>query len=176
GATAKSFVLDTGAPLTLVDPTRFPATGVPTGAGHVATLDVGGVHLTNVAVVGASPCGLAMCTDSGTAGLLGGDVLINYAVTIDYQAVTVGFAASALPTGLGAPVSTTFGLEGGGRLAIPGTGDSVTVPATRIAVDVDIEGTTRPFVLDTRSSQVVLRPDLYDQTLPGRPAPGGTKA
>lgn len=163
GSGAKPFVVDTGAPLTLVDPRSFPAVDVSLGQGHVATLDVGDVHLTDVTIIGASPCGVMTCAESGTAGLLGGDVLIDFELTINYRAATVGFDTSAVPVGLGAPVSTTFGLEGGGRITLPGSTSSVQVPATRITIDVDIEGTTYPFVLDTGSSQVVVRPELYDE-------------
>ena len=171
GVAAMPFVVDTGAPLTLVDPNRFPSSGINLGAGQMTTLDVGGLHLTNVEVIGASPCGVMMCSDGEPAGLLGGDVLIDFVVTIDYSPATVGFnvAAPAPADGVTA-TTTTFALQGGGSVAIPGTTNSVTVPATRIALDVTIEGTSHPFVLDTGSSQMVLRPTLYDSLVAdGRP-------
>jgi len=103
-----------------------------------------------------------MCSATQPAGLLGGDVLIDFAVTIDYRAQTVGFDAASMVTGLGAPARTAFNLEGGGQVTIPGTTGTITVPPTRIAVSVTIEGVVHPMVLDTGSSQIVLRPDLYD--------------
>jgi hypothetical protein len=170
GSGALPFVLDTGAPLTLVDPSRFPAGNVSPGTGAASTLSVGGVHLMDVEIIGASPCGVMMCSSSAPAGLLGGDVLVDFDITINYRAPSVGFNLTAPPTGVGQPITTPFDLEGGGHVVIPGTAGSVTVPATRIAIDVMIEGATYPFVLDTGSSQVVLRPDLYDSIVAdGRP-------
>jgi predicted aspartyl protease len=166
GKAAMPFVVDTGAPLTLIDPNRFPSSDIRLGAGQVTTLDVGGVHIPNVQVIGASPCGVMMCSDGEPAGLLGGDVLIQYVITIDYSPASVGFdVAPPSPTGGATATTTTFALQGGGTVAIPGTSNSVGVPATRIALDVTIEGTSHPFVLDTGSSQMVLRPTLYDSII-----------
>jgi predicted aspartyl protease len=170
GTPAMQFILDTGAPLTLVDPTRFTNIGAQNGAGQVATLDVGSVHVENVEIVAASPCGAMTCAGARAAGLLGGNVLIDFAVTIDYGQATAAFNSVA-PTIAGTlPVIVPFALQGGGLSNVPGFTDPVTVPPTRIAVDVAIEGTVYPFVLDTGSSAVVLRPELYDSLVAdGRP-------
>jgi hypothetical protein len=160
---AMPFVVDTGAPLTLIDPTKFPSSGLQPGASQVSTLQVGtAVHVTNVEVVSASPCGVMVCSGSQPAGLLGGNVLSTYAVTIDYRAGTVGFDATTIPSGVGAPATTAFVLAGGGSITVPGTDMHITVPPTRIALDVTIEGVSHPFVLDTGSSTMVLKAELYD--------------
>jgi hypothetical protein len=161
GATAMSFVVDTGSPLTLVDPDKFSTLALPSGAGNATTLDVGGIHLMNVGILAASPCGVMMCGDSSPAGLLGGNVLVNYDVLFDYRAQVIGFDVTPDTSALGPPSTTAFKLEGGGQVVVSGSGP-IAVPATRIAVDVTIEGTTHAFVLDTGSSKVLLLPALYD--------------
>jgi Aspartyl protease len=161
GATSMSFVVDTGSPLTLVDPEKFSTLNLQGGAGSVTSLDVGGLHLMNVGILAASPCGVMTCSDSSPAGLLGGNVLVNYDVLFDYSAMAIGFDVTPDTSGLGPPTMTAFKLEGGGNVVVSG-GGPVSVPATRIAVNVTIEGTTHAFVLDTGSSKVLLAPDLYD--------------
>jgi len=165
------FVVDTGAPLTLIDPTRLSAAGIQPGASQLSSLQVGmAVNVMNVQVVATSPCGVMVCSGTEPAGLLGGNVLTSYAVTIDYRAATVGFDAPAIPGGVGAPTTAAFQLAGGGSIAIPGMDTRLTVPATRIALDVTIEGVSHPFVLDTGSSVMVLAPAVFDALIAdGRP-------
>src|SRR5581483_295688 len=99
GATTMPFLVDTGAVLPRLDPTRFAALMLAPGLGQVSTLDVGSIHLTGVQVVTASLCGAAMmiCPGSGAAGLLGGAVMGGFAVTIDYQGHAVTFGAFTPP-------------------------------------------------------------------------------
>lgn len=168
-ASTMPFLVDTGAVLTRVDPTRFPTLALSPGLAQVTTLDVGNVHLTNLDVVAASLCGAGMmCPSAGPAGLLGGAVLEGFAVTIDYHHSNVTFGAFTPPSGAGAPTMTSFALQGGGTTTV---GDaSVTLPATRIAVDVDIEGMVVPMLVDTGSSTMVIEPALYDTLVAdGRP-------
>jgi hypothetical protein len=161
GATTMPFLVDTGAVLTRLDPTRFGALGITPGLGQVSTLDVGAVHLTNVQIVAASLCGAGMmCPSSGPAGLLGGAVLGGFAVTIDYQRHAVTFGAFTAPASAAAPITVPFTLEGGGDTTVNEV--DVALPATRIAVDVNIEGTVVPMFVDTGSSTMVLEPALYD--------------
>jgi hypothetical protein len=161
GVSAMSFIVDTGSPLTLVDPNRFASLGLPSGVGTAGSVDVGALHLMNVAILATSPCGVMMCGEAAPAGLLGGDVLGNFAVTIDYATGAVGFDVQPVTTTLGAPSTSPFDLLGGGHVIVSG-GANVTVPSTRIAVDVAIEGAVHAFVLDTGSSQVLLGGDLFD--------------
>jgi hypothetical protein len=169
GATAQPFVVDTGSILTRLDPDRFPEARIAPGYARVSTLDVGTLHLTNIDVVGASLCGaMMMCRGSEPAGLLGGQVLIAYRVTIDYRAGMVTFGELAPPTGVGPPVTKGFSLEGGGDGEVNDM--PISLPATRISLDVDVEGTTMRMVLDTGSSTMILRPDVYDDIVAdGRP-------
>jgi len=158
GAAALPFVVDTGSPLTRLDPARHA--GVVAGVDQVTTLDVGGVHLMNVTVVVASLCGVMMCQGPEPAGLLGADTLVNTPFTLDYRSGRVTFGAASPPAGAGAPVTVTFDLEGGGQVII--SNQVTAVPATRIAVTTEIEGRSVPMVLDTGSSTVVLAPELFD--------------
>jgi predicted aspartyl protease len=162
GAMTMPFLIDTGAVLTRLDPTRFAALAITPGLAQVSTLDVGNVHLTEVEVVAASLCGVGMmCPAAGPAGLLGGAVMNQLAVTIDYRRSAVTFGAFTVPAGAGAPVTVPFALEGGGSATV---GDAaLTVPATRIAVDVNIEGMALPMIVDTGSSTMVIEPALYDK-------------
>src|SRR5437763_1560328 len=67
-----------------------------------------------------------------------------------------------------AVVTVPFDLEGGGSATVGET--AVTLPATRIAVDVSIEGMVVPMFVDTGSSTMVLEPALYDAIVAdGRP-------
>jgi len=171
GTAAMLFVLDTGSPLTLIDPSKFTTIGIESGSvSQVSTLDVGSLHLTDVEVVAKSPCGLMVCPTSEPAGLLGGDVLVDFAVSIDYRGSAVAFGAFGLPSGLAAPTMTAFALEGGGQIVPPGMLAAVPLPATRISITVVVEGQPHPFVLDTGSSALVLGPALYDSIVAdGRP-------
>lgn len=161
GMMTMPFLIDTGAPITRLDPTRFAALGIAPGIGQVSTLDVGNVHLTDVTVVAASLCGTAMmCPSTGPAGLLGGALMEPFAVTIDYHRSAVTFGAFTAPAGAAAPVVVPFTLEGGSSATVGDTQE--TVPATRIAVEVDIEGMSLAMLVDTGSSTMVLAPALYD--------------
>jgi hypothetical protein len=161
GATTMPFLIDSGAVLTRLDPTRFGTLTIAPGLTQVSTLDVGNVHLTEVDVVAASLCGTGMmCPSAGPAGLLGGAVMDGFAVTIDYQRSAVTFGAFTAPASAHAPVMVPFDLQGGGTSTV---GDvDVTLPATRIAVEANIEGMSVPMILDTGSSTMVLAPALYD--------------
>jgi hypothetical protein len=161
GTAAQPFIVDTGSVLTRVDPTRYEELRLAPGLAQVTTLDVGSLHLTNVDVIAASLCGPMMtCRGSEPAGLLGGAVLLDVRVTIDYRASTVTFGDFATPAGVGAPVTAPFALEGGGAGMVSGA--PVTLPATRVVLDVEVEGASMRMVLDTGSSTIILRPDLYD--------------
>ncbi len=162
GTMTMPFLVDTGSVITRLDPTRFSALGLPAGVAQVTTLDVGSaVHLTDVDVVAASLCGVGMmCPSTAPAGLLGGAVLEGFAVTIDYHRSSVVFGTFTPPSGAGAPIMAPFTLEGGGSATVGAA--QVTLPATRIALDVDIEGMVVPMLVDTGSSTMVLVPELYD--------------
>jgi predicted aspartyl protease len=161
GAAEQPFVVDTGSVMTRLDPTRFAGLGIQPGLDQVSSLDVGTLHLMNVEIVAATLCGaMMMCRGSEPAGLLGGDILINYRVTIDYRGGVVTFGVFTPPAGVGPPVMASFALEGGGQGTIGGK--PVTLAATRVSLAVVLEGRTMQMVLDTGSSTIILRPDVYD--------------
>jgi hypothetical protein len=168
--TALPFVLDTGSVLTRLDPSRLPSLMLQPGLEQVSTLDVGTLHLDGVQVVAATLCGvMMMCRGSEPAGLLGGETLLDMRVSIDYRAATVTFGNLVPPANVGPPVTTAFSLEGGGQGAIDDH-TTLTLPATRIVLPVTVEGTEMTMVLDTGSSTMILRPDVYDSIVAdGRP-------
>jgi hypothetical protein len=73
------------------------------------------------------------------------------------------------PPGVEVPGATVdFTLEGGGRGQLQG--ETVTIVATRIPVTVDIDGTSRPFILDTGASETSVRSSVYATVVAdGRP-------
>jgi hypothetical protein len=169
GSPAQPFVLDTGSILTRLDPARFPTLSFQPGVEQAATLDVGTLRLTNVDVVAASLCGaMMMCRGTEPAGLLGASALLDMRFSVDYRAATVVFGELVPPANVGPPVTIAFALEGGGD----GTIDDVpvTLPPTRIALPVMVEGVMMNMILDTGSSTMILRPDVYDTIVAdGRP-------
>src|SRR5436190_18977497 len=60
GAAAQPFLVDTGSPLVLVDPARFPTLALDEGVGVLDTVKVGDMQLMNVDFLAASPCGAIM--------------------------------------------------------------------------------------------------------------------
>lgn len=161
GTAPQPFIVDTGSVLTRLDPNRFTALGIAPGFGQVTTLDVGSLHLTDVDIFGAELCNeVTMCRGSEPAGLLGGTVLSDLRFTIDYRASTVTFGEFTPPSGVAGPIDVPFSLEGGGDGMIDGT--PVSLPATRIVVQVDLEGTVVPMIVDTGSSTIVLKDEVFD--------------
>lgn len=162
GTATQPFVLDTGSVLTRLDPNRFPGLSLTPGFGPISTMDVGDVvHFMDVDVFTAELCNeMNMCRGTEPAGLLGGKELVGHRFTIDYRAQSVTFGDFTPPSDVAPPFDVTFALEGGGEGMISGT--PVSLPATRIVVQVDIEGTLMPMILDTGSSTMVLKPEIFD--------------
>jgi hypothetical protein len=113
----------------------------------------------------------------GGGGILGGDLLRHFAVTLDYKyerlLVAEAFDAGALPTDidLDPEVQISFELLGGGRGAPAGCGGAgctVVFPATRVIVDAWIGNDSAPIAvaIDSGSSFVLLSPTIFE-SLPG---------
>ncbi len=110
--------------------------------------------------------------DQGTGapdGLLGGDLLRHFAFSLDYRGDRVWLRdddATMLPTGVEAASvddtsSVAFQLRGGGRGIVPGECPggcgTVSVAATRVLVQVELEGGAASwFLVDTGASATVL--------------------
>jgi hypothetical protein len=156
--------VDTGSPLVLIDARKFPGLQLPDTAQATADLTVGELTIDDIPVVekqtsnGMDPLNFA--------GLLGGNVMQQFQVRLDYanpdRAFRLGMPAVEMPAeGVETPGTTvTFDLEGGGRGTFDG--QVITIPATRIPLTVDIEGTSYPFILDTGASETAVRTSIYD--------------
>lgn len=146
-------LVDTGAPVTVLAPARFAV-----GAGPIA---VDALAAFGLSIARVPALGVALFPDEPglPAGLLGGSLLCQFAVTLDYRARAVTLGASAPAAmggdGLAAPIALPFSLEGGGDAASAGT--RFHYPATRVPILVTVEGVASPMVLDSGASYVVLR-------------------
>jgi hypothetical protein len=170
GTSFQPFIVDTGSVLTRIDPNRYEGLGLTPGFGPIGALAVGDVlRFMDLDVLTAELCNeMTMCRGTEPSGLLGGKELVGHRFTIDYRARTVTFGDFTPPVDVGAPFDVTFALEGGGDGMIDGM--PVSLPATRITVQVDIEGTLMPMILDTGSSTMVLKPEIFDALVAdGRP-------
>ncbi len=161
------FLLDTGAPATLLDaaayafdPGVYPSSTVQTLGITVLDLDCAVLNLFGGALT--------------VGGIVGGDILRNFALTLDYRdawATLYTDLDGAPPPGGGDFGSTTtrsFELRGGGLLSTP-SGEDLPVPPTRVVMTLDIEGHDVLAVLDTGASSVVVDESLYQDLLDWRP-------
>ncbi len=156
--------VDTGSPLMLVDPAKFPGLVLPVTTQVTADLTVGSFTVDGVPMI-------RFPTTSGMdplnfAGLLGGNVMRQFQVRLDYahpdHAFRLGMPAMEMPAeGVEIPGNAVaFSLEGGGRGTFQG--EILSVPATRIPLTVDVEGVSHPFILDTGASETTVRAALFD--------------
>lgn len=141
----KDFVVDTGAPITIFDKDSFPT--IPPGA-HKQTFSAFGLTFPDY------PIGVwnLFADPPGTAadGLLGGDLLRNFAFTLDYKGGRAWLDDPWDPTLIPADVSTMpehdvkIDVAGGGASQVPDTNDVLAVPPTRVLLRVKLEGQTTP--------------------------------
>jgi hypothetical protein len=177
GSTRRSAVVDTGAPVTLVDPGVFAGEPLPQGQGALGSMSLGALRLEDVTVVGA-PVGLS--TGEGPlAALVGGDLLCHFETSFDYRQARVLLGEQALPMDLAEPVTVPAPVKGGGlgQLTVSGQRVLVAVPPTRLVVSGLLDGVARSFVLDSGASLSVLRPSAFRAvTADGRKTLGGLAA
>ncbi len=157
------FLVDSGSPASILD-----LTGGQPGTRRVV-LDAFALSFADVPV---AVFDLFAGAEEAVNGLVGGDVISGFDLTIDYRNQRGWLADDdALPAGVDPatiddPVWTGAQLRGGGRLDVPGctTGDcSVHVGATRLLVEVSLESAPPAwFLVDTGATAVVLAPDVAD--------------
>jgi hypothetical protein len=168
GVGGGALLVDSGAPRLVLSPTRWTGAQVPAGSGAIDALTVGELTVEQVPVLGVDL--FPARPGFAPAGLLGAEVLCQFAAVLDYRGTEVRLA-SAPPDDVlevGPPARTAFALEGGGAGTLDGT--PFTYPATRVPVSVTVDGAARSFVLDTGSSYLVLRDALWKQLASdGRP-------
>jgi hypothetical protein len=163
GEEGAQVVLDTGAPIALLNPAAFN-NRVPDGVGRVALMTLGRTTLWKVPTVGQrekdntvkiAPNGLP------SGGLVGYTVFGQFAVSFDYRDANVALGPAQVPDGVDdAPVTIPFAVEGGGLGRLE-DGEIVEVPASRILIPAIIEGQSHLMLLDTGSSWVALRSSIF---------------
>ena len=162
------FLVDTGSPITVVDSAAYPA--MASGLSHVP-VQAFALTFPDLAVARWPLFGDA---DTGLGGILGGDLLRHFALSLDYRGgrawlsdpFTADLPIPDLP--VGGRVDLPISVRGGGLAALPGdcapaaTCGTVALPATRITLRASFEGQTQPVwvVVDTGASAVLLSPDL----------------
>lgn len=164
----RMFLVDTGAPLTMVDTDNF---ALESGKHHVS-LTAFELTFPDVAVAAYD---LFTYPDAPFVGILGGDVLRHFALSVDYQGEQMWLDDGwdgGLPLGVESDtVISTLQVDadvrGGGRARIPGCLDTCgtfELAPTRVLVEAEIEDLPDPVTLlvDTGASAVVLGPSLAD--------------
>jgi len=156
--------VDTGSPLVLIDPSKFPGLELPDTVQVTADLGVGDFTVEGVPMV-KDETGNDM-DPLNFAGLLGGNVMQQFQVRLDYahpdRAFRLGMPEMEMAAeGVETPgTSIAFNLEGGGRGTFNGA--VITIPPTRIPLTVEIDGASHPFILDTGASETTVRQSVYD--------------
>ena len=165
GISGGRLAVDTGSPLVIVDQTQFPGLMLANVTQPTVNMTVGSLTIDNIPV-------LPMQIGGGTmdplnfAGLLGGNVMQQFEVRLDYAhpdlAFRLGMPPMEMPTdGVEVPGdAVTFSLQGGGPGRLT-TGEVIHFKATRIPLTVEVEGTARPFILDTGASETTVRSALF---------------
>ncbi len=166
-----SFLVDTGAPLTHADTAVYDLDGLVEGDFDAFGLRFYDRPIVPIALFGDEEA----CDGTQRGGLLGGDVLRAFSLAGDYLSGKLWLfdeLAGDVPTEaeVGAAATVPMQVRGGGRFRV-GDDDVVDVPATRVVVDLDVEGVTVPMLLDTGASYVSISPTLVDLD-DGRPTLG----
>jgi predicted aspartyl protease len=165
GGEDRTFLVDTGAPYTILDTTSFPAYPDDT-----YDLDVEAFDLTfrDYQVVSFDLFGFEPGTEGALDGIIGGDLLSHFAFSLDYKGgrawLDDPFDPAALPSDLGADprIDVPFELRGGGTALAPG-GGIIRLPPTRVMIQVRFEAQAEPVwaLVDSGASAIVLAPSLY---------------
>jgi hypothetical protein len=162
GAPGGQVILDTGSPLTLLDAHGFD--GAPINSGHyTADLTVAGAGVSGVTVI-------PLIAGGGLVdGIVGGDVFHTSTLALAYRDKQVRFGDGPSPDGIDASATpVAFSLEGGGEGRI--NNEVISYPATRVIVNLSIDGEDHVVMLDSGASATTLRTSVFDHMIAdGRP-------
>jgi hypothetical protein len=176
GSGGNVVLIDSGSPVVLVDgdPGVFPGLTLPDSQlvnVDFSLLDQSAAAVVTIDQIPAFQLTSAMMdTLGGFAGILGGNIMRQFSVQLDYAApLMAGFClgcTSAPRDDVESPgAQIAFSIQGGGttKVELGATTDSttVTLPATRIPLTVTLDGTAHAFMLDTGASEVSIRGSVY---------------
>ena len=161
-------LIDTGAPLTLLD---TDSVDLATGA-HEVDLALGDLAFPDLPVLAFDVVSYGQTRRPPLEGIVGGDVLTSFALSLDYQGGQIWLeeAGGPLPDGaapdaVAAPIAIPAEVAGGGVFTAP-DGTRREVGATRFLVRASAEdlGPDQSFwaLVDTGASAVVLSSQLVD--------------
>ncbi|HXT96403.1 MAG TPA: aspartyl protease family protein [Polyangia bacterium] len=166
-------LIDSGSPVLLIDPTLFganPPMQIATTI-DLGLLDAQGQPVVTIENAPAFQISTQMMDALGFGGILGGNVMRNFSVQLDYSApmmegFCLGCTASTTRTDVQSPGGVVdFTLAGGGNRAVglSATLDSpvTDLPPSRIPVTVTIDGTDHLCIVDTGATVVSLRSTVY---------------
>ncbi len=168
-------LLDTGSPITVLNPGSEAATDGLTGP-FPCKISIMGLLLENPPVI----AGNLLASSMDIQGIVGADILSRFCLALDYQAHKAAlFDDCSQPPAPPSPTmpwtSLDVALAGGGILHL--SDDSkIEVPATRVLLPLVVEGKVLVAVLDTGASSLVLSADLAADLLasdPNRPVLSG---
>lgn len=149
---ALPLLLDSGAPVTVLSSHALP--GVASGW-PVALVEALGLRFPEL-VVGVAPLFSASPCAPAPAGVLGADILRAFRTRLDYGRGELIFDGDPLVGDEELPLS----LAGGGRLSLE-SGAKRSIGATRLLVEVSVEGRPVTALIDTGASVTVLSETLW---------------
>ena len=164
--TAGTLLLDSGAPLTLLDNDHFTALADDQ---HAVDLVFGELGFPGLPVLAFDVINYQQSREPPLDGLIGGDILGAFAFSLDYAGGRIwlddqerALPAGADPGALDAALEIDADVAGGGVIGIPGA--SREVGATRFLVEAEVEDLPEPFwvLVDTGASSVVLANEVMD--------------
>lgn len=169
-----TLLLDSGAPLTLLDNDHF--TALDDGV-HTVDLTAGELGFPGLPVLAFDVINYTQSREPSLDGLIGGDILGAFAFSLDYAGGRIWLDDAerelpdqADPAALDGAIEVEADVAGGGVFGIPG--GTREVGATRFLVQAEVEDLPEPFwvLVDTGASSVVLANEVVDLlTAEGRP-------
>ncbi|MEO7109682.1 MAG: aspartyl protease family protein [Polyangiaceae bacterium] len=148
--------VDTGDPFLLLNPATFPlapATGTETLT--IATQDY-----PNIPVITSSLSPTSPDSDVPIGGLIGCPILCNTVSSFNYRDTVFTIGSTPTLDGLLPEIKLPFAFEGGGSV-VQVNNTNITLPKSRIVVDVLIEGISYRMLVDTGASDVTVDADTY---------------
>ncbi|MBI5480738.1 MAG: aspartyl protease family protein [Deltaproteobacteria bacterium] len=162
--TGLKFIVDTGSPVTLLNSVSFGHDQDYSAAG-TTDLQAFNLGFTAIPTVTYAAFGADACGDVTLAGIVGGDLLQFYALTVDYLGAALFLwddlgGSPDIGQAVAPATSVKVHLKGGGRANVVGL--TVDLPPTRLVVDGSLEEQDGSFLVDTGASMVTMPQRVFD--------------